>query len=164
MPNSLIIKHKAFSGRFGGVFFAFPGLFFPFPFSFSFSSWFWSWFWYWSFDAMLDSATHPPGCVALSNRQKSGHSTPAVEKGAVICLFFGCFYALTFCISVNNSVFALFCACLCRFCVCRRVSRSFCGLFSGSVVTFFENFFLFQVVANQVLRRLAVFWGENFFW
>ena len=102
--------------------------------------------------------------VVPSNRQKSGHSAPAVEKGAAICLFFGCFYALTFCISVNNSVFALFCACLCRFCVCRRVSRSFCGLFSASCVTFLKFFFLFQVVANQVLRRLAVFSGENFFW
>ena len=102
--------------------------------------------------------------VVPSNRQKSGHSAPAVEKGAAICLFFGCFYALTFCISVNNSVFALFCACLCRFCVCRRVSRSFCGLFSASCVTFLKFFFLFQVVANQVLRRFAVFLGENFFW
>ena len=103
-------------------------------------------------------------CVVLSNRQKSGHSAPAVEKGAVICLYFGCFYALTFCISVNNSVFVLFCACLCRFCFCRCVSRSFCGLFSGSVVTFLKIFFLFQVVANQWLRRIAVFSGENFFW
>ena len=103
-------------------------------------------------------------CVVPSNRQKSGHSAPAVEKGVAICLFFGCFYALTFCISVNNSVFALFCACLCRFCVCRRVSRSFCGLFSGPVVTFLKFFFVFQVVANQWLRSLAVFSGENFFW
>ena len=75
-------------------------------------------------------------CVAPSNRRESGCSAPAVEKGAAICQFFGCFYALTFCISVNNSVFALFCACLCRFCVCRRVSRSFCGLFLSSCVTF----------------------------
>ena len=48
------------------------------------------------------------GCVVLSNRQKSGCSAPAVEKGAVICLFFGCFYALTFCFSVR--CFALVCA------------------------------------------------------
>ena len=95
--------------------------------------------------------------VVPSNRQKSGHSAPAVEKGAVICQFFGCFYALTFCISVNNSVFALFCACLCRFCVCRRVSRSFCGLFSASCVTFLKFFSCFKSLQISGCAALLCF-------
>ena len=94
---------------------------------------------------------------------KSGHSAPAVEKGAVICLFSGCFYALTFCISVNNSVFALFCACLCRFCVCRRVSRSFCGLFSGSVVTFLKFFSCFKLLQIRYCAALLCFRAKIFF-
>ena len=96
-------------------------------------------------------------CVVPSNRQKSGHSAPAVEKGAAICLFFWCFYALTFCISVNNSVFALFCACLCRFCVCRRVSRSFCGLFSASCVTFLKFFSCFKLLQIRCCAALLCF-------
>ena len=35
-------------------------------------------------------------CVAPSNRQKSVHSAPAVEKCAVICLFFLVFLCLNF--------------------------------------------------------------------
>ena len=101
--------------------------------------------------------------VVPSNRQKSGHSAPAVEKGAVICLFLGCFYALTFCISVDNSVFALFCACLCRFCVCRRVSRSFCGLFSGSVVTFLKFFSCFKLLQIRCCAALLCFRAKIFF-
>ena len=96
-------------------------------------------------------------CVAPSNRQKSGHSAPAVEKGAAICQFFGCFYALTFCISVNNSVFALFCACLCRFCVCRRIPSSFCGLFSGPVVTFLKFFYCFKLLQISGCAALLCF-------
>ena len=102
-------------------------------------------------------------CVAPSNRQKSGHSAPAVEKGAAICLFFGCFYALTFCISVNNSISVLFCACLCRFCVCRRVSRSFCGLFSGSVVTFLKFFSYFKLLQISGCAALLCFRAKIFF-
>ena len=97
------------------------------------------------------------GCVALSNRRESGCVAPAVEKCAVICLFFGCFYALTFCFSVNNSVFALFCACLCRFCVCRRVSRSFCGLFSASCVTFLKFFSCFKSLQISGCAALLCF-------
>ena len=95
--------------------------------------------------------------VVLSNRQKSGHSAPAVEKGAAICLFSGCFYALIFCISLNNSVFALFCACLCRFCVCRRVSRSFCGLFLSSCVTFLKFFSCFKLLQIRCCAALLCF-------
>ena len=101
--------------------------------------------------------------VVPSNRQKSGHSAPAVEKGAAICLFFGCFYALTFCISVNNSVFALFCACLCRFCVCRRVSRSFCGLFLSSCVTFLKFFSCFKSLQISGCAALLCFRAKIFF-
>ena len=96
-------------------------------------------------------------CVALSNRRESGCVAPAVEKGAAICLFFGCFYALTFCISVDNSVFALFCACLCRFCVCRRVSRSFCGLFLSSCVTFLNFFSCFKLLQISGCAALLCF-------
>ena len=95
--------------------------------------------------------------IVLSNRQKSGHSAPAVEKGAAICQFFGCFYALTFCVSVNNSVFALFCACLCRFCVCRCISRSFCGLFSASCVTFLKFFSCFKLLQISGCAALLCF-------
>ena len=102
-------------------------------------------------------------CVALSNRRESGHSASAVEKGAVICLFFGCFYALTFCISVNNSVFALFCACLCRFCVCRRIPSSFCGLFSGPVVTFLKFFSCFKLLQISGCAALLCFRAKIFF-
>ena len=101
--------------------------------------------------------------VVPSNRQKSGHSAPAVEKGAAICLFFGCFYALTFCISVNNSVFVLFCACLCRFCFCRCVSRSFCGLFSGPIVTFLNFFSCFKLLQISGCAALLCFRAKIFF-
>ena len=101
--------------------------------------------------------------VVPSNRQKSGHSAPAVEKCAAICLFSGCFYALTFCVSVNNSVFALFCACMCRFCVCRRVSRSFCGLFSGPVVTFLNFFSCFKLLQISGCAALLCFRAKIFF-
>ena len=96
-------------------------------------------------------------CVALSNRRESGCVAPAVEKGAAICLFLGCFYALTFCISVDNSVFALLCACLCRFCVCRRVSRSFCGLFLSSCVTFLNFFSCFKLLQISGCAALLCF-------
>ena len=87
----------------------------------------------------------------------------AVENGCAICLVSGCFLVLTFCASVCNSFFALFCAVVCRFCVCRRVSRSFCGLFSGSVVTFLNFFSCFKLLQISGCAALLCFRAKIFF-